>query len=328
MRKLFWIAVFVLGAVLARRAWAQSTAPIQPLATLEAGDFRALAVTTDGTRLMIADAAANQVRVYDISRPADPQLLVALDMEGTPVDLVAGDDFALVLVRTGGDTDLIEVIAPADYDPRALYASVTFIDVPAGAQSVRLSPGGGWGLVIGEGGYTLLELISPSEVNSSAFLDAPSLADALVTNAGALLAIGDDERVQAVSLTGAEAGEALTLVAPARLLALNERGTLAAALLSNNELVIFDPADLNSIGSLSLGARDLAALRFVTVEAGEWLLMADAGSPTITLVDVSDPGDIGEIGSQTLGIAVRALTTWGDLLFVTDGQRIGIYPVG
>lgn len=326
MRKAFWIAIIVIGAVLAR---AQDTAPIDPIATLEAGDFRALAVTADGTRLLIADAASNQVRVYDISDPADPQPMVALDVQGTPVDLVAGDDFALVLVQTGDETDLIEVVARADYNPRALYATVTYIDVPAGAQHVRLSPDGDWGMVVGDTGYTLLEMLSPSEVNSSAFVEIAGFGDGLPTNNRALVA--NSASVQSAPLEAqfeAQSVEGLALVAPARLLTLNERGTLGAVLLDDNEIVFFNPADMSLVGSHSLGGGDVMALRFVALEAGEWLLVAESGASSITVLDVSDPDDIGEIGTRSINLRARAMTTWGDLLIVTDGQRIEIYRTG
>jgi hypothetical protein len=328
MRNAFWIAIIVMGAVLARRAWAQDTAPIDPIATLEAGDFRALAVTADGTRLMIADAASNQVRVYDISDPSNPQSLVALDVQGTPVDLAAGDDFALVLVQTGGETDLIEVIAPADYDPRALYATVTYIDIPVGARHVRLSPDGDWGMVIGDSGYTLLEMISPNEVNSSAFIEVEGFKDGLPTNSRALVA-NSESSIQSAPLEAqfeAQSVQALTLVSPARLLAINERGTLGAALLEDGELVFFDPSEMSSISTQLVSDGDV--LRFVALEAGEWLLVAEDGESSIRVLDVSDLDDIGEIGDQTLSIRARALTTWNNLLFVTDGQRIEIYPIG
>lgn len=329
MRNAVWIALIVLGAVLAPHVWAQDTALIDPIATLEAGDFRALAVTADGARLLIADAASNQVRVYDISDPADPKPLVSLEVQGTPIDLAASNDFALVLVETGGETDLIEVIAPADYDPRALYATVTYIDVPTGARHVRLSPDGDWGIVVGNGGYTLLEMLSASEVNSSAFIDVPAFNDGVPTNSRVLVASGGEPSIQSAPLQAqSQSVEGLTLDAPARLLALNERGTLGAALLENGEVVFFDPAEMRLVGSQLLSQRDVLALRFAALEAGEWLLVAEADATAITLLDVSDLEDIGEIGARPLNIQVRTLTVWGDLLFVTDGQRIEIYGIG
>ncbi len=90
-----------------------ASTPIAPIGTLEAGDFRALGVTADGDRLLVADAENQQVRVYDFTDPTQPDLLTALDVNGTPVLLAGGDGFGIVAVQTGGDSDSVELIASA-----------------------------------------------------------------------------------------------------------------------------------------------------------------------------------------------------------------------
>ena len=178
MRKwviLFCWLVLSMGAVAAQ----DSLSPFAPIGTLEAGDFRALAVTADGDRLLVADAATQQVRVYDFSDPSKPALLSTLGVSGMPLLLAGGDNYGLVAVSTNANTDSIEVIAPPL--PGTPYVSgYNYIDVPKNPRALSLSPDHHWGVVVGEQGYVLLGINDPGNIDN--FPVAETIIDAALSN--------------------------------------------------------------------------------------------------------------------------------------------------
>ncbi|MDX2161571.1 MAG: hypothetical protein SF162_09620 [bacterium] len=297
-----------------------------PIARVDAGDFRALAVSTDGQWLMVADAAADQLRVYDLQADDQP-LTAAVPLEGMPLDVAAGLDFAVTAVDSGGRTGLVQVIGLAPYDPAQTFAPLTVFDLPDRPRSVSISPDGAWAMVVSEGGWLLAELVTVDTVNTT-FYPSP-INDAILLNNFAVLAARNQPELFTAALNeGAQASvnraQPLTLAAPAQRLTVNQNGTLAAALLTDGSLVLFDPRAMQLLATLQAGA--LADLRFLTFEGGEWLVLLAENRAEIYLVDVSDPEAAAELGSLPIeATPVQAITTYDDLIFVADRSSVRIW---
>lgn len=114
-----WGIAIALSVALGSAVLAQENTPVSSLATLEAGEFSALAITLNGERMLVADTANNTARLYDISDPQDPSQLDSIALEGPPLALAPTLEYAIAIIDTGTDHDLAQVIAPALFNPRA-----------------------------------------------------------------------------------------------------------------------------------------------------------------------------------------------------------------
>jgi WD40 repeat protein len=324
------VGVILLGTVIYNAQMpvqAQEQPPAgAPIARLEAGDFRALAVTADGQYLMVADAANDQIRVYDLSQRGQQPLVAAVSVDGTPVDMTAAGDFAIVLVDTGTNSDLVQVIAPADYDPAQAFAPTTWIDIPNNPRSVAISPNNRWAVAVSEDGFTLLELLSADNVNSA--INDGSFNDAVLTNDRLFLAPVDEAMIIPAALdSGAQAAltRPLELDAPAVRLAINLNGTLGAAALENGGLTLFNLRTLTSVNVGEIG--EVSDIQFLSHENGEWLVVLNADGEQVTVYDVTDPENVGEMGSLALeNVPVRAIAIFDTLILVADSDTVNIYP--
>lgn len=337
IRNCFRLLIGVLiGACLCVPALAQNDAPIgQPVAQLDAGDFRALAVTADGSLLAVADAATGQVRVYDLGNvdlntSAQPPLIASVSVDGIPIDLVAAEDFFIVLVSTGDATDLVQVIAPASYDPTQLFTPVTWIDIPSNASALALSPDNRFAVVVSEGGYTLLELLSAENVNS-AFIDATiraAFGGAALINDRVFWAVPGSARLATAQLDSgaiAEVDESVALRTPAVQVIANVNQTCGAARMEDGGIALFDPVTLrvDSILQTNILSVDM---RFVSREDAEWLIVLNRDRASISVYDVSDPTAVRGLGSQPLEITpVEAMTTYNDLVFFSASSTVSVY---
>lgn len=322
--------VFLIAVV---SVFAQDAPPTgAPIARVEAGDFRALAVTSDGQFLMVADAANNQLRVYDLREDGEQRLIASVAVDGTPIDVATAGDFAIVLVDTGTDTDLVQVIAPASYDPAQAYAPTTWIDIPNDALSVSVSHNNRWAVAVSRQGYTLLELLNAENVNfTTTDLD---INDVALTNDRLFIALADEARIVTAELeldatsAQAQASLSLELDSPARHVLINSRGTFGAAALENGDLVLFERRLLEPLSQTNIGqVRDI---QFIRREDGEWLVALNERGTEVTIYDLSNTREIGEIGSLTLETAssLQAIYSFDSLLFVADRSAVNIYPTG
>ena len=329
VKRLFWLIAVAVGACFG--AQAQDTAPIGPIGTVAAGDFRALAVTSGGDRLLIADAENNQLRIYNFSDPSSPALLTSVDLDGEPVALAAADNFALVAVTTGESTDAVRVIAPSVYARQSGYLEANSIDIPRAPRTIRLSPDNRWAVVVSERGYSILELISAGEINSLPFAaDASPVIDAAVANNTAYLLHDSSLEIQSLRANLAiQRTSQIEFEGQAAALALNTGITLGVVALDDNQLVFFDPVALETVSTLSLEGEAIAGMQFVSGEEGEWLAITQADSTDITLIDVSNPADVGELGTLATSFAapVQAMVSYDTLIAATDGQTVSIFQV-
>lgn len=322
MHKWAICAVLVLGAAVG--VFAQDTAPI---ATLEAGNFRALGVTSDGERLFVGDAENNQTRVYSFDDPSNPQLLNTVDLDGSPVALVGAQNFALVAV-TERSGDLLQVVAIPFYNPRQGYINYGTYDITRQPRGITISPSNRWAAVYGENGFTLLEVLSADEINSVT-IEGDSVQSAALTNNALLLLHTDSASVEIAALgRGAQLGEVrqMLLDAPGVAIAVNPRGTVGAVLLENNTLVLFDLLDLSELASVSLRGQ-FTEMEFVTGEDSESLVLAQLGQSGFALLDVTQPSRIGQLSTSRLSSPLEAITVYNNLIIVSDGQTVSIYEV-
>jgi hypothetical protein len=315
---ILWIVLSVVGA----GVYAQQT-PLAPIQTLEAGDFRALAITVDGNRLLAADGETQQVRIYDFSDPANPELLSSVDVGGTPVALAGGEDFALAAVITGGDLDTIEVIASA---LGVQYMSgVNYVDVPLNPRILKRSADNHWGIAISDDAYTLLEINAPDDISS--FQVDETLIDAALSNTTAYILHG---RVLGMaplqSGGGLSAEQTLSLDGTPSLVALNARVTMGVVVLDDNRLVFFDPSSLEVTGGFVMRGAAISGVSFVTRRSGDSLVLSQEGSATITMLNVSDPQNAAVVSSsERLDNPIRALITYNQFIVATDGVTISIF---
>lgn len=320
---------WAIGAVLALGAavgvFAQDTAPIDPVATLEAGNFRALGVTSDGERLFVGDVENNQTRVYSFGDPSNPQLLNSVDLDGSPVALVGAQDFALVAVTNRG-ADLLQVVAIPSYNPRQGYINYGTYDVTRQPRGIAISLSNRWATVYGENGYTLLEVLSADEINSVT-VESESVQSAALTNNALLLLHEDTASIEIAPLErGPQLGESqqIALDAPGRAVAVNARGTLCAVLLENNTLSLINLSNLTEVGSVTLRGQ-FTEMQFVTGENAESLVLAQLGQSGFALLDVTDPGSVGQLSTSQLASPLQALTVYNNLIIASDGQTVSIY---
>lgn len=323
---MFRLISVVLVFMIAATVSAQDAVPFGPIGSVEAGDFRALTVTADGTRLLIADAENDQLRVYDFRDPSAPALLSSVDLDGEPVAVAAANGFALVAVSTPEPGDAVRVIAPSRYSRTRSYVEVNSLDVPDGVTRLAISPDHYWALVGGSGGYTLLELIAAGEINSlpvaGAFIDAAVSADTAYLLSETRLV------TQALAANVALArGEQVDLEGDGQRIMLNEAATVGVVVLADNTLVLFDPATLATFSAFTAGGAAIRDARFVSGGDRDLLALSRAGSSAIDLLDASDPTNLSALEPVATGFEtpVQAMTTHADLIVATDGQTVRIF---
>lgn len=316
-------AMLVLGAAVG--VFAQDTAPIDPVATLEAGNFQALGVTSDGERLFVGDAENDQARVYSFGDPSSPQLLNTVDLDGTPVAVAGVQDFALVAV-TDRSADLLQIVAIPSYNPRQGYINYGTYDITRQPRGIAVSPSNRWAAVYGENGFTLLEVLSADEINS-ATVEGDAVQSAALTNNAILLLHEDSPSIEIVTIErGAQLGEIrqLTLSAPGRAIAVNASGRLGAVLLDNNTLILFNVSNLTEVASVALRG-EFTEMQFVTGEDAESLVLAQLGQSGFALLDVTQPARVGQLSTSQLSSPLEALTVYNNLVIVSDGQTVSIF---
>lgn len=322
-----WLVIFLWIALAMHQSGSHvlaqdETPPLGTIGALEAGDFRALAVTADGDRLLVADAVNKQVRVYDFSDPAVPVLLSALDVSGTPVLLAGGDGYGLVVETTEGDADAFEVVAPIL--PGTPYATGIYFDIPKNPRALALSPDHRWGIIVGARGYVLLSINAPDDIESIP-VDEPIVDAALSATTAYLLRDSVLETAPLGALQAIQAASVLALDGTASLVRLNPDASEGVIVLNDTRLIFFDPVSLSQTGEFSIQGNPITDVRFLSAGETEYLLVTQADSNTITLLDASDPQSVQTLPSvEPLDSPVQALTVFQRFLIVTDGSTIRI----
>ena len=323
MRKGLFLIILLL--VLSAGAVSAQPPPLDPISTLEAGDFRALAVTVDGDRLLVADAQNMQVRIYDFTDATKPKMLTASDVSGTPVLLAGGEDFGLVAVKTEGETDGVEVVTPPIPGPNAEYAPGLYIDIDKNPKALAISPDDHWGLSISEHGYTLMQINSASDIPS--YQVGETLVGAALSNSTAYLLRGQNLEASALDkLEAMQADKTLALDGDPTFIMLNADATEGVVVLDGNRLVFFDPAKLVKTGEFTVKGNAITGVHFLSKGRSTYLVVTQQDSNRITLLNAADPANVTALpGSESLSKPIQALVVFKQLIIVTDGVTISIF---
>lgn len=305
--------------------FAQVDAPAPLVSLLQAGDFRAVEVTSDEQYLLVADAATNQVRVYDLSRPNDPQIVSTVDVDGSPTALAAGRSFNLVATQSSESPSTIEVIAPARYARgEAFTGGVNYVDLPFETTTLVISADRSIALAMGGDSFALLELNSAEEISSRVF--SGSMTDVVLTNELMISAEGASLRV--AQLNGLrQPSETASRVFDNAItaLAVSPAGNLGAVGLSNGEILLFDPSTLETQTSFSLNSAP-AILQFGEGEGGVRLI-AVSENGSVNVLGAAD-GQLQSVGSQfDINGSVRALTTFTGFIVTAYNSEVAIFSL-
>jgi len=319
--------LLVISLIFALSAGAVSaqTPPLDPIGTLEAGDFRALAVTVDGDRLLVADAQNTQVRIYDFTDPSKPAPLSESEVSGTPILLAGGEDFGLVAETTDGETDAVETVTPPLPGLNAQYAPGAYVEIDKNPFALALSPDNHWGLVLSTRGYTLMQINNASDITS--YQVSETLEGAALSNSTAYLL--RNQNLEAASLDKLEAMHAdqvLGLDGNPTLVALSDGATSGVVVLDDNHLVFFDPAKLTKTGEFTVNGAPITSVHFLSKGSDAFLLITQQNSNSIAILNVADPANVAALPStQPLSKPIRALAVYKALVIVTDGVTVRIF---
>lgn len=321
-----WLVIFLWLVLAGGVVFAQEQpSPLGAVGTLEAGDFRALAVTAAGDRLLVADAENQQVRIYDFSDPTTPALLWTLDVSGTPVLLAGGEGYGLVVVTTDADADTIEIVAP-QFPDRPYSSGFNYIDIPKNPHALALSPDKSWGIVISKSSYTLMQIAGANEINNSLPIDLTVL-DAALSDTTAYVV--HDQVLATAPLGELEALQpalALGLDGAPSLVRLNPDASQGVVVLDGSRLLFFDPATLEQTGEFTVEGSPITDVQFLSSGDAEYVLVTQADTSTIAVLDARDPASVQALAStQPLDHPVQALTVYDHYLIVTDGATIRIF---
>jgi hypothetical protein len=326
MRRFAWIPVLV-GLLLGGAALAQDAST--PLANLEHSSIIDFAMTGNGVALFIADAGENQVHVYNASDPANPALLVSIPLEGTPLAVAAARDYAIVAVDIGGSSDLLQVIAPDRYSEGG-YGVVAFPEIPDGTRAIVVSADHRWAAVAGANGYSLLELISATDIIGYPTESSGGISAAALGSSMAFIASPRPAQIEQFILRGGQApreARSLDLRQPASALTVNGRTTLGAIVRAGG-IDLFDTASLQIVNTLQAEGGRFTNAQFIAREDGEWLAAAVENSPEILFFDVTTPSQPAPIASLPVGFSARQMKVYDDLLLVSDDGQLAIFQPG
>lgn len=320
-----WLSLLLCLFAITGSSLAQDPTPVEPISTLEAGDFRALAVTTDGSRLLVADAENNQVRVYNFTDPETPARLTSIDISGTPVLLSGGAGFGLAAVTTNEDTDLVEVVVPVTSGTRLPVTTGSIISIDKNPRALALSPDSHWGIVVSEASYTLLEINAPDNVDSIPFDER--LVGAALSNTNAyLLRENSLESAPLDALAALSVSQTLDIDGNASAVALNRDDTLGAIVVDGTRLIFFDPQTMQETDRITVEGSPVSSVHFIGSGDAETVLVTQEGGSSVVAVNGSDP----QAGDALANAAVndrpiQALATFDQYLIITDGVTIRIF---
>lgn len=320
-----WLSLLLCLFAITGASLAQDPTPVEPISTLEAGDFRALAVTTDGSRLLVADAENNQVRVYDFTDPETPARLTSIEMSGTPVLLSGGAGFGLAAVTTNEDTDLVEVVVPVSPSARLPVTTGSIIPIDKNPRALALSPDSHWGIVVSEASYTLLEINAPDNVDSIPF-DERLVGAALSDTNAYLLRENSLESAPLDALAALSVAQTLDFNGSASAVALDGEGTLGAIVVDGNRLLFFDPQTMQETDSITVEGSPVSSVHFIGSGDAETVLVTQEGGSSVIAVNGSDPQASDALANAAVNDRpIQALATFDQYLIITDGVTIRIF---
>ncbi len=306
---------------------AEAQQTVTPAATLSFRNVAALALNEDGSRMLVADASTDTASIYDTSDLDSPEVLQIIELDGTPLDAVwinqdeAG--FVLIIVDSG-DGILLQVLALGS--PRQGWITYAVYDLSGNPANITAGVDGHWAAAYGTGGSVLMEIISGSELDSSAISDQDIAAAALTETL--LLAAGEDSGSVAIgtAVDGPAISDATTIRFEDTVVALaGGRNELAAALTEAPSLILFDPSTQELLATLPL-SDSASGLAFMPFASGDNFAVFQPGSRSISFVPIVR-GTAGTPQAVNTANVVQIAVGSGTILATTNGQRVDIYAV-
>ena len=328
MRKLLLPLALACSIVLAFGVYVFGQAP-PPLVSIRVEDAAALAVSGNGERLFVADDQADRLSIFDFSDRDSLELLTSVTLDGSLVDVAAGQDYAIVLVELDGEGDLMEVVAPDEYADGG-YGLVAFFEIPDRPRKIMISPDYEWASVIGDDWHRIYQLISAADNVGYPLADEPQPLMSVFAEGLAFTGIESPPSIQQFILRSNQPprpARTLSLDDPPTQIALNARMTLGAVLVGESLLKLFDPVTMDQIGEDVALQRPITHIEFIVREDGDWLVaLTDEGSDLL-LLPVSEPSAVGEIGALPVAMEPTAIIAHDDRIVVSDGQRISVFSL-
>lgn len=321
MRKIVFPFVLAFGIV-GGGIYAQDVNPDITLhvTTVSIDDANVLAVTPDGEFLLATDDANNQAHVFMteglLSNNVDQ--VASADLYGAPTALAATNRYGLVAVATGDESDLIQVL---DFESSAKDITYSLLDVTRNPNFAAFSPDNRWGIVTGSDGYTVWEWLSAENVNLYQMEDGDIRGAALSSEIVYLLHSGGIDTLRLNTSEPPIEGD-LSANFDAAPVSINLGSDVGVVALENDDLILFNLETLDTIASINAGVGPITAMEFVALPDALWLAVTAQGQAAVFLFDVSDPNAIEPLGQIALDAPARALTTYDDMIFVSDGSSV------
>lgn len=262
------------------------------------------AVFADDGNLFVV-GVGQRLEFYDLSEPETPHALTRVTLQGRPLALGAGRDVVLAAVSRAIGADEIVVVAPDPFR-RGLPGVVNSLQSFESIHHLQVAPDASWAVALNNAGYQVLRLTSASVIESSALIrTADPPVDGALFGDQLLLAMADTPQIDRLPLQLApglpEPTGSLALTAPVTALTVSPDETLAAAALSDDTLVLFDPETMRQTAVMPLEDGPATALHFASTDAATMLVIQIANRPAVMLLDITDPEDVSLPGSVGIG---------------------------
>lgn len=300
---------------------------VEPLAQVQAGEVTALAVSRDGSRLFAADAEGNELRIFSLSADDLLSEIAAVELDGTPTALTAARDYALVTIDIGTGADALQSIGADRFNANA-YSVLNIVDIADNSRFLTISPDDRWALLTGERWFSIIQVISETDIIGYPTGGRVNAVTGALGGGIALVAQDSPAQVTQYLLRSNQApreARSLRLSAAPSVLMLNDRATIGAVVVGRDTVLLFDAATMQELGRTSVRS-SIIRLQFAPREDGEWLALSLEDDTDIHLFDVTDPEAIGEIGSFPVGVIPLHMLLSDDLLIISDGREISVYP--
>ncbi|MGQ9909397.1 MAG: hypothetical protein ACUVS2_11245 [Candidatus Flexifilum sp.] len=269
----------------------------------------------------------SRAAVYDIVQNGSPGLRLrsSVLLDGYAGLLAAGAGYALTATATS-DGEFLTIIAPSTYNPRRGWEAVSLFQLPD--ETLSLASGQTWGIVGLENGYAALEIPSPDIVNHRLIDTGRPVSHAALFADTAFIAYEDEPALHQVRLlTGPSvaAGQSIALSDAVIALAISEMPPLAAALLADRTVILFDPVS-GTITASTTTSESIDSLIIAHDEGGvPCLVLAGSDRAGVQLICL-DPATASLTDAFIeLPAAPTAIAARGALLALADADSIAVY---
>lgn len=298
--------------------FAQDPLPLGEIASFEAGEFSLLATTTVSERLLVADDANDEIRIFDISNPSQPRLVTTVPLEGSPRSIAGGDEFGLVVVEID-DQAILQVIFPSG-GRREVWEGIPLIDLPTADLDLTINAESTWGLLANTSTIGILEIVAFDNINSR-FERLQSTATGLFQDH-----VFSAQPSGEVSIFALSAGpdwdetEEIDFEGEINNFNFSAEHDLGIALMDDS-IVLFSLSNANILSQFDLDTA-YSSTAFIESDDEQWLSLLSARGNELRLLDITNPDEIVDLGTRTLDVPIRDWVTYHELFITTNGQQV------